>query len=249
MPTSTDNDYPYVTADLHALRRFLRVHEPTPIAEEHCQMCNAPLASTHRHMLDLAQRGILCACDACALLFNAEQAGLGKYRLIPRRVLALQNFRMTDEQWDELMLPVNMLYLFRSTETRRVQAFYPSPAGAMESLLNLENWETLVKANPILNELEPDVEALLINRIEQTRAYYLVPIDVCYRLVGLLRTSWKGVSGGQEVWEKVASFFEELQAQATPASPHNEQVDQLHRSDAAAKQAKGERDAYAGPEL
>ena len=125
---------------------------------------------------------------------------------------------MTDEQWEELMLPVNMLYLFRSTEAGRVLAFYPSPAGAIESLLQLEHWETLVVANPILNRLESDVEALLINRIEQTRAYYVVPIDACYRLVGLLRVSWKGLSGGQEAREKIASFFAEIQAQALPTN-------------------------------
>src|SRR5262249_22970529 len=147
----------------------------------------------------------------------------GKYRLIPRRVLALQDFQMTDEQWDELMLPVNMLYLFRSTEAGRTLAFYPSPAGATESLLNLENWETLVRANPILNELETDVEALLINRVEKTRTYYLVPIDVCYRLVGLLRVSWRGLSGGQEVWEQIASFFAGLRTTATPAGSAHDQ--------------------------
>ena len=148
MSASTDNAYSYSPADLHALRRFLRVQEPARVAEEHCQICGEPLAPAHRHMLELARRSILCACDACALLFALEGAGQGKYRLIPRRVLTLQDFRMTDEQWEELMLPVNMLYLFRSTEAGRVLAFYPSPAGAIESLLKLEHWETLVAANP-----------------------------------------------------------------------------------------------------
>jgi hypothetical protein len=218
MSASTDNAYSYSPTALHALRRFLRVQEPARAAEEHCQICGEPLASAHRHMLELARRGILCACDACALLFASEGAGQGKYRLIPRRVLILQDFRVTDEQWEELMLPVNMLYLFRSTEAGRVLAFYPSPAGAIESLLKLEYWETLVAANPILNELEPDVEALLINRVEQAREYYFVPLDVCYRLVGLLRVSWKGLSGGQEARENIANFFAELQAQAVPTN-------------------------------
>jgi uncharacterized protein DUF5947 len=248
MPASTESDYLYSPADLHALRRFLRMREPALAAQEYCQMCATPLASSHRHMLDLAKRGLLCACEACALLFASQGAGQGKYRLIPRRVLALQNFRMTDEQWDELMLPVNMLYLFRSTEAGRMQAFYPSPAGAMESLLHLENWETLLKANPLLNELEPDVEALLINRIEQKRAYYLVPIDICYRLVGLLRVSWQGLSGGQETWESVASFFAELQAQATPASASSNHTDQSESAEQAGTEAsdsKGGGDAHA----
>ena len=109
-------------------------------------------------------------------------------------------------------------------------AFYPSPAGAMESLLTLENWEALTRANPLLNELEPDVEALLINRVEQTRAYYMVPVDVCYRLVGLLRSTWKGLSGGQECRDALAAFFEELRVKATPtpSAPSIQQDDNIH---------------------
>ena len=247
MPASTDDTYTCSPVDLQALRRFLRVREPAVhetarAAEEHCQMCSAPLVAEHRHMLELARHDILCACNACALLFASEGAAQDKYRLIPRRVLALQDFRMSDEQWEELMLPVNMLYLFRSTEAGRVLAFYPSPAGAMESLLNLEHWETLAEANPILQDLAPDVEALLINRIERTRAYYLVSIDVCYRLVGLLRVSWKGLSGGQEAREGIAHFFAELQDQATPASSGT-----LERGEQPAPKAadrKGDSDAH-----
>ena len=180
-------------------------------------MCSEPLGAEHRHLLDLSRHTVMCACDACALLFTPRGAGEGKYRLIPRRRLALQDFRMADEQWDELMLPVNMVSIFRSSEAGRPLAFYPSPAGAMESLLNLESWDALVKANPLLNDLEPDVEALLVNRVEQAREYFVVPIDVCYRLVGLLRVSWRGLSGGKEAWEAIAAFFAELRAKASPA--------------------------------
>ena len=118
------------------------------------------------------------------------------------------------------MIPVNMVYIFHSTIAHRVMAFYPSPAGAMESLLSLEGWDTLVSSNPILNDLEPDVEALLINRVqnrggENYREHYIVPIDACYELVGLIRLKWKGLSGGEEVWKAIAEFFAGLQKRAT----------------------------------
>lgn len=203
---------------LRVLRQFMRTREPVQAVEEYCEMCRAPLGSEHRHLLDLSRHSVVCACDACALLFAPRGAGEGKYRTIPRRKLVLHDFQMADEQWDELRLPVDIVYLFRSSEAERALAFYPSPAGAMESLLDLESWETLVKENLILSDLEPDVEALLVNRIGQAREYFVVPIDLCYRLVGLLRLSWKGLSGGKEAWEAIETFFADLRAKASPTS-------------------------------
>jgi len=121
---------------------------------------------------------------------------------------------MSDDQWDELMIPVNMVYIFQSTSANRIMAFYPSPAGPMESLLGLENWESLIGNNPILNDLEPDVEALLINRVRGVREYYIVPIDACFKLVGLIRVYWKGLSGGEEIWKEIAGFFEGIRSKS-----------------------------------
>jgi hypothetical protein len=35
-------------------------------------------------------------------------------------------------------------------------------------------------------------------------------MDECYSLVGLIRMRWRGLSGGREVWEEIARFFEQL---------------------------------------
>ena len=199
---------------LGALRRFAQEREPVQPLMEHCELCAEPIPADHAHMLDLANRTFLCACQACSLLFNNSGAGSGKYRLIPRYSRSLTNFQMTDEQWDQLMIPVNMVYMFHSSAVGHVVAFYPSPAGAMESLLSMEHWEELVHENPILNDLEADVEALLINRIRNEREYFLVPIDVCYQLVGIIRMHWKGLSGGEEVWNAIGAFFANLRAKA-----------------------------------
>ncbi|HEY6412018.1 MAG TPA: DUF5947 family protein [Ktedonobacteraceae bacterium] len=203
-------------APLGALRRFTREREPARPPMEHCELCSETIAPDHQHLLDLSSRTVVCACQACSLLFSEQGAGGGKYKRVPRRYLALPDFRMTDEQWDELMIPVNMIYIFHSTMAKGAVAFYPSPAGATESLLNLDSWETLVSSNPILNDLESDVEALLINRVKDTRQYYIVPIDACYQLVGLIRISWKGLSGGEEAWKAIAEFFTDLRAKSQP---------------------------------
>lgn len=196
---------------LRALRRFARTQPAVQTSAEHCELCGEVLAPEHRHLLNLASRTCLCACNACTLLFEGERHKA--YRAIPRRTLLLSDFQLDESQWEALMLPVNMVYIFRTDQGAR--AFYPSPAGAMESLLGLEQWQNILAANPVLAEMEEDVEALLINRVYEKREYYLAPIDVCYQLVGKIRLHWRGLSGGQEVWEEIAAFFEHLRAQAT----------------------------------
>jgi hypothetical protein len=62
----------------------------------------------------------------------------------------------------------------------------------------------------VLTDLHPDVEALLVNRMNGAREYYLVSIDRCYALIGLMRKHWRGLSGGAEVWESVQDYFQKL---------------------------------------
>lgn len=196
------------------LRQFIR--ERVPI--ETCEMCNARLIVVHQHLIEPKSRKLICACDACAILFSSQ--GEIKYRRVPRRIRSLPDFRMTAAQWDSLMIPIGLAFFFNSTPDERVIALYPSPAGPTESLLGLESWAEIVGDNPLLKDMEADVEALLVNRMGKDRGpataeYYLVPIDDCYKLVGLIRAHWRGLSGGTEVWEEIGKFFADLQQRAT----------------------------------
>lgn len=185
-----------------------------PAADAQCELCGQPIPAKHRHLLDLRGREIRCVCRACSLLFDHAAAGGGRYRLVPERLRHIEDFAMDEGQWTGLRIPVGLAFLFQSTAVGRVAAFYPSPLGATESLLTDETWLELTAANPVLGALEPDVEALLVNRVRGAWAYWLVPIDICYRLVGLLRTHWKGLGGGTEVWAEVERFFEDLERRA-----------------------------------
>ncbi|MGA9509506.1 MAG: DUF5947 family protein [Candidatus Sulfotelmatobacter sp.] len=197
-----------------ALRQFIR---PRKRDMERCELCSAEVSSGHPHLIEPGTRKLFCTCDACAILFS----GMGtKYKRVPRRVLALQNFHLSDGQWESLMVPISMAFFFRSTPDARVVAFYPSPAGATESLLPLETWKDIKDANPILLDVESDVEALLVNRVGHARGftaaeYYVLPIDECYKLVGLIRANWRGLSGGTEVWQEIGQFFDGLKRRAT----------------------------------
>jgi hypothetical protein len=179
-------------------------------AQEHCDLCGEPIPPEHRHLLEISTREMMCACRPCSILFDKEAASEGRYRLVPDRRLFLEDFEMSDAQWDSLRIPVDMAFFFYSTPAERVVAFYPSPMGPTESLLKLSAWEELERCNPVLEGMDRDVEALLVNRVRGARDYFLVPMDECYSLVGLIRTRWRGLSGGREVWEEIERFFDEL---------------------------------------
>jgi hypothetical protein len=191
---------------LLTLRQFVR--KPSGPPAERCELCGLALATEHAHLLEPDTRQLVCSCDPCAVLFSGRQGG--RYRRVPRDIWALPEFRLTDIQWEDLHLPINLAFFVQSTPAKRVLALYPSPAGAVESLLTLEAWQTLVVDNPVLGELEPDVEALLVNRMKDARAYYRTPIDECFKLVGLIRAHWRGLSGGTEVWDEVGRYFKSL---------------------------------------
>lgn len=193
---------------LAALRRFA---QPPPVPE-HCELCSAELAAEHPHLVELASRRLVCACQACAILFDTQ--GAGKFRRVPQRLQFLPDFCLADEIWLALGLPIDLAFFFHSTAAGRIAALYPSPAGATESLVPLDAWQMLLEDNPNLRELQPDVEALLVNRIGEEREYYRVGIDKCYQLIGLLRRHWRGPSGGSAVWQEIDKFFKNLKVVA-----------------------------------
>jgi hypothetical protein len=173
-----------------ALRGFARWPAPTG---ERCDLCGTPIA--------------LAACPparpcqpAPALRVRGLHQALGGRRArrlpaIPDEVRALPDFRISDQEWDALMIPIGLAFFYRAQHSARVTAMYPGPAGAVHSLLDLDAWHSLVEHNPELGALRAEVEALLIYRINNARRYYIVPIDRCYALAGLLRQQWHGAVG------------------------------------------------------
>ena len=186
-------------------------------AAEHCELCGCEIGPGHRHLLEVTTRELACACRPCALLFDRGEVAT-RYRAVPERRLRIDDLELTDVMWEELRLPVDIAFVLRTEGELPVQAFYPGPMGATESLLRLEAWEQLVAANPVLATLEPEVEALLVDRAHGARRHWLVPIDECFALVGLIRTRWRGLTGGTEVWQELDRFFAALDERSRPAS-------------------------------
>jgi hypothetical protein len=176
------------------------------------------MGSRHRHLLELSTLELICTCRPCSLLFDRGGSGAGRYKLVPERRLRLERFSMSEQAWEELRIPVDMAFFFHSSDARRVLAYYPGPMGATESQLELSSWQELEHRNPVLASLEHDVEALLVNRAGGARRQWLVPLDECYRLVGVIRSRWRGLTGGREVWSELVRFFEELDSRARSAT-------------------------------
>ncbi len=107
-----------------------------------------------------------------------------------------------------------MAFFFYNSDMGKSVAFYPGPAGATESLLALDSWEAMRETNPLFASIENDVEALLVRRSGNTFECYLVPIDACYELVGLVRLHWKGFDGGEEAQAAITEFFDRLREQS-----------------------------------
>ena len=169
-------------------------------------MCAGVIPDDHRHLLNLHERQIVCVCESCW----AIRAGDAEFRPVGSRTLWLEGFELPDDVWGDFRIPIGLAFFMFSSVTECVVALYPSPAGATESELHFESWNRLVALNPVLRELEPDGEALIVNRMSDSPAYAIAPIDRCYMLVGLIKANWQGISGGPEVPVAVDRFFEEL---------------------------------------
>jgi Fe-S cluster biogenesis protein NfuA len=185
-----------------------------------CELCGNPIAETHGHVAEIETRRLLCACRACRFLFHGNGTARNKYKTVPQRFLYLAESVMTPRQWDVLQIPVGLAFFFFNSALNRTVACYPGPAGATESLLPLESWNDIVRTHPMLEELSPDVEALLVDNLKERKspACYVVPIDACYELVARLRRHWKGFDGGDEARREIDAFFAKLRSQSEEAA-------------------------------
>src|SRR5262249_9487064 len=145
-------------------RRFARAKETA----ERCDFCCAELGEVHQHLIEPERRRLVCVCDACAILFGSH--GETAYRRVPRRILYLPDFKLTDAQWEGLLIPIRLAFFFHNSSNGKVVALYPSPAGPAESLLDLDMWDEIAEDNPVLKRMSPDVEGLLVNRTGRAAA-------------------------------------------------------------------------------
>jgi hypothetical protein len=184
--------------------------ERTPDPAEHCDLCGVDVPAEHRHLLHLEDRQILCSCESCFAL----RAGEAGFLPTGNRVVWLDDFTLPEETWASFRIPIGLAFFLDSSAAGAVSALYPSPAGATESELELGAWSQLAEANPVLETLAADVEALVVNRMADPPQFAIAPIDRCYALVGLVKLHWQGISGGTELGVAIEGFFDGIRRDA-----------------------------------
>src|SRR3979411_294635 len=140
----------------------IRANRGAPaVVGEVCEMCSEPIADEHQHVVNVEGRQLMCVCRGCYLLFTDTTAEL-RFRAIPDRYLSFPDFALDRREWETLQIPVGLAFFFRNSALDRTVAFYPGPAGATESELNLEAWTAINSADPRVALVADDVEALLV---------------------------------------------------------------------------------------
>lgn len=185
---------------------------------ERCELCAATVPPRHAHVVDLEERALLCACQACSLLFDRPQPA--RYRTVPDRVLVEPRLKLTTTRWAALGIPVQLAFVFYNSTLARWTAFYPSPAGPMEADVPAESLAALARESTLVRALTPDVEALLVrgHRGQADLECFLAPIDACYDLVARVRQRWRGFDGGDDARREIDELFEGLRARARPVA-------------------------------
>lgn len=215
-----------MTSPFEVLNRITGDRRTPQPAGERCEMCSESIPDEHSHVVNVAGRQLMCVCRACYLLFTDRDADL-RYRAVPDRYLAFEDFALDRRAWEALQIPVGVAFFFTNSALGRTVAFYPGPAGATESELDLDAWNAVGGADPRAGLLADDVEALLVRMPDSDGANdegtepesYLVPIDACYEFVGRLRMLWRGFDGGQEARAFIDGFFSRIAARAVKTPP------------------------------
>lgn len=187
-------------------------------APERCELCGLALPPRHEHLLEPQLQRLVCSCTACALLFEHQAAR--RYRRVPRDGRLLPPGTLADADWEALGVPISIAFFCASSVDGRVRGFYPGAAGPVEAELDPATWARIAAASPALAALQPDVEALLVNRLHGARECWRLPIDRCYALAGLIRQHWRGFSGGDAVWQALDAEFAQLRREFVREAAH-----------------------------
>lgn len=121
-------------------------------------------------------------------------------------------------------MPINAAFFQFDTLAGEIVAVYPGAEGAVRAELTDDQWSALREENPVLADMQADVEALLVNRIGIAREYYIAPIDKCLELAERVSARWRETSSGEAVCREIEEFFSALRKDADAQSVNTMEV-------------------------
>ena len=162
----------------------------------------------------------MCVCESCWAL----RSGDSEFRPTGTPDAVARGLPAAGGIWAQFRIPIGLAFFMHSSVTDCVVALYPSPAGATECELHFETWNRLARDEP--GARRPRARRRGADREPDggPAEFAIVPIDRCYMLVGLVKATWEGISGGQGVEQAIEGFFDELRRCADRADRRREPV-------------------------
>src|SRR4029078_851779 len=170
-----------VTSPYDVLARIRAAKNAPQPTGERCEMCAESIADEHQHVVNVEGRQLMCVCRGCYLLVTDTEAAR-RFRAVPDRYLSFPGFALDRRAWESLQIPVGLAFFFHNSTLARTVAFSPGPAGATESELDLQAWNDIHTADPRVDTIADDTEALLVRVPDDETAFhhaYLLPLYVC----------------------------------------------------------------------
>lgn len=181
--------------------------ESAVLLSDLCEGCDGVLALSHHHVVDV-QGHLRCVCAACAARLPSSEPA--RFRAVGTRVLSDPRLQVDAAEWEAIGVPLPFGFVTYHTPTHRWVARAPTPTGPLERVVDPQGWLSLAGRTPLVAQIRPDVEALLVGGRPTPQAW-LAPIDACYELQGYVRRHWRGAQGAAG-WLVLDTFFDRLRA-------------------------------------
>ena len=127
----------------------------------------------------------------------------------------------TTSRWEELRIPVDMAFFFHSSAGRARGGVLPEPDGrdrvAARARRVGRSWRRPTRCSA---SWSPTSRRCSSTARAARAQHWLVPIDECYALVGLIRTRWRGLHRRHaRCGRRSAAFFDGLDQRARSRRP------------------------------
>ena len=192
-----------------ACRPAVQPSAPAQPSAEKCELCATEVPAEHGHVADLER------CDPgvhvpglLPAVHPARARAAAATGRCPTGTWPIPAAALGAAEWDALQIPVGLAFFLPQLDLGPGRRLLSEPGRGHRVRARPgrvgSGWPRSTRCSA---RRTPDVEAALICRTDSGVEYFLVPIDVCYELVGRMRLHWRGFDGGAEARASIADFL------------------------------------------